>query len=314
MRVVHPKDLLAFLKTGSGHFGPMQGLMDAAPNYSARDGTLYLSEEGRPKLKWISKKLNLFQANQIAHIRDSQVALEDGTRINSNEALYDIRKSRIIFAGNVESTFKTGAVIQSEIAYLDTKPSLHLWIPLTEKVQGRKTNLASPVLFESQGLDYSDSDHVLQLLSEVKVKVSGTSPLQIASDRCAFLHDQDLLRFSMDDSKIIEKQFIEATDPKLLLRSRKLEVKLQTGRQIEEIIALQDVFFEDTTHPDAPTQGTGGKGVYRVKDQEITLTDFPQLYQDRDTVTGDLITYNRKTERVEVTQSNAIYNAKPTNR
>jgi lipopolysaccharide transport protein LptA len=311
MRVIHPKDLLGFLRNESETLARERYLKDQAPTYSSRDGVLYSTENGKPKLKLISKKTNLYQAQQTAHIREAQVILEDGTRIQSKEALYDLARSKVTFLGAVECTFTSGAILHSELAYLELKPSLHLSIPIEEAVRGQKTNLSSPVFFESMGLDYSDQDQTLHLLSQVQVKITGGRPTQIISDRATFSHLNDLLYFTMDEARIIEKQFVEVTEPTLLLKSRKLQVKLESGRQIEEIIALQDVFFEDLQKSEGKTQGTGGKGVYLVRKNEITLSDFPQLYQDRDTVTGDSITYHRNTEMVEVIQSNAIYNKSP---
>jgi lipopolysaccharide transport protein LptA len=311
MRVIHPKDLLAFLRNDPETPATVPFLRSVAPSYSARDGILYSTEGGKPKFKLLARKTNLYQEHQIAHIREARVFLEDGTEITSKEALYDLVKSQVTFMGSVQSQFKEGAIVKSELAILEIKPVMHLSIPTTEAVQGKKTNLASPVLFESMGLEYSEQDKTIHLLSKVKVRVTGPKPVEVMSDHCDVIQSKDLLEFTMDDSKIIERQFVVANDPGLLLKSRRMEVKLHSGRQVEEIVALQDVFFENLGQSDSKTQGTGGRGVYRVRQNEITLSEFPQLYQDRDTVTGDTITYNRTSERVEVTQSNAIYNTSP---
>ena len=311
MRVIHPKDLLAFLRNDPETPATVPFLRSVAPSYSVRDGVLFSTEGGKPKFKLLARKTNLYQEHQIAHIREAHVFLQDGTEVTSKEALYDLVKSQVTFMGSVESIFQDGAIVQSERAILDIKPAMHLSIPTTELVKGKKTNLASPVIFESMGLEYSEQDKTIRLLSKVKVRVSGPKSVEVLSDHCNVIQSKDLLEFSMDDSKIIERQFVVATDPGMFLKSRRMEMKLHSGRQVEEIIALQDVFFENLGQTDSKTQGTGGKGIYRVRENEITLSEFPQLYQDRDTVTGDTITYNRNSERVEVTQSNAIYNTSP---
>jgi lipopolysaccharide transport protein LptA len=315
MRVIHPKDLLTFLRNDPETPATVPFLRSVAPSYSARDGVLYSTEGGKPKFKLLARKTNLYQEHQIAHIREAHVFLQDGTEVTSKEALYDLVKSQVTFMGSVESIFQDGAIVKSEKAILDIKPVMHLSIPTTELVNGKKTNLASPVIFESMGLEYSEQDKTIRLLSKVKVRVSGPKSVEVVSDHCNVIQTKNLLEFSMDDSKIIERQFVVATDPGMFLKSRRMEVKLHSGRQVEEIIALQDVFFENLGQTDSKTQGTGGKGIYRVRENEIILSEFPQLYQDRDTVTGDTITYNRNSERVEVTRSNAIYNTSPpTNR
>ncbi|MBU6153731.1 MAG: LPS export ABC transporter periplasmic protein LptC [Bdellovibrionales bacterium] len=312
MRVIHPKDLLSFLRNDPESLESVPFLRSVAPTYSARDGVLYSTEKGKPRFRLLAKKTNLYQENQIVHIRESRIFLEDGTEIESKEALYDLVKSQVTFMGSVQSRFKGGAIVESERAILDMRPVMHLFIPTNEAVHGKKTNLASPLLFESMGLEYSDTDKTIRLLSKVKVRVTGPKPLEVVSDHCDLIQSEDLLEFWMDDSRIIERQFVVATDPGLYLKSRRMEVRLRSGREVREIIALQDVFFENQGDPASSTQGTGGRGIYRVPENEITLTEFPQLYQDRDTVTGDTITYNRNLERVEVIQSNAIYNTTPT--
>jgi lipopolysaccharide transport protein LptA len=311
MRVIHPKDLLSFLRNDPESLATLPFLRSIPPSYSARDGVLFSTENGKPKFKLLSRKTNLYQQHQVAHIREARVFLDDGTEITSKEALYDILKHEVTFLGEVQGRFKAGAEIHSERAILSMKPVMHLFIPTDEAVHGKKPNLASPVFFDSMGLDYSEADKTIRLLSKVRVRVARNKPLEVVADHCDLLHSGSLLSFWMDDSRIIEKQFVTATDPGMFLKSRRMEVKLQAGRQVEEVLALQDVFFEDLGQTEAQTQGTGGKGVYRVGENEITLSEFPQLYQDRDTVTGDTITYNRNSERVEVTQSNAIYNSSP---
>jgi lipopolysaccharide transport protein LptA len=315
MRVIHPKDLLGFLRNDPETLASVPFLRSIAPTYSARDGVLYSTENGSPRFKLIAKRTNLYQESQIAHIREAKVYLEEGTEITSAEALYDLVKSQVTFIGSVVSRFKGGAVVESERAILDLRPALRLEIPVNEQARGKKTNLASPLFFESMGLTYSGADSTLRLLSKVKVRLGGSRTLEVVSDHCDLVQSKQTLEFWMDDTRIIERQFVVATDPGLFLKSRRMEIKLRTGQEIREILALQDVFFENLGDPSSSTQGSGGRGIYRVKENEITLSEFPQLYQDRDTVTGDTITYNRNSERVEVTRSNAIYNTSPpTNR
>jgi lipopolysaccharide export system protein LptA len=314
MRVIKPQDLLSFLKKEPETLAPETFFKTMTPNYSLRESVLYSTKDGSPGLKLTSRKVNLYQSQQMALLHDSVTELPDETRIESKEAVYDMSTGKVRFFGSVRTTFKSGAELFSEFALLETKPRLRISIPTTEKVYGKQTHLSSPVYFTSQGLEYTDEDPKLfHLLNSVIVNLKGARPVEILSDQVIFSHEEGILHFFMDDGQIIEKQFIRVSETGFQLRSRTLDLKLETGNQIEEIIALQDVWFKDTGI-DHDTIGTGGKASYRVSKNHIVLTEFPQLYQDRDTIVGESITYHRNEDTVEVLESNAIYNSTKSNR
>ncbi len=312
MRILKPKDLLSFLKNEPDSRFDRPFIRNTPPSYALRDSILYSTEDGQPKLKLTSRKSNLYQAEQMSHIRDARAEVGDRAIIESKEALYDMANGSILFSGDVHCTFKGGAEVDSETAVLEMKPVFRIRIPTTETVRGRKSNLASPVTFTSLGLEYSDdSPKLLRLPKAVDARVHSERELRIVSDQATFAPDEGLLHFFMNEDRIIEQQFVQARESELDLRSRTLDLKLASGQELEEATALQDVWFEDRQNPEKTTEGTGGRAVYRPGTNVIRLSDFPQLYQDRDTVTGDSITYHRNTDEVEVIQSNAIYNNQP---
>ncbi len=315
MRILKPKDLLSFLKNEPESRFDRSFIRDTPPSYALRDSILYSTEGGQPKLKLTSRKSNLYQTEQMSHIRDAKAEVDGRATVESKEALYDMAKGSILFSGDVHCTFEGGAEVDSDIAVMELKPVIRIRIPVTEQVRGRKMNLSSPVTFNALGLEYSDdSPKVLRLLKAVDAQVHSERPLRILSDQATFLPDEGLLHFFMNDDQIIERQFVLTKEPQFDLKSRTLDLKLAKGKELEEATALQDVWFQDRQNPEKMTEGTGGKAVYRPGANVIHLSDFPQLYQDRDTVTGDSITYHRNTDEVEVIQSNAIYNNEPKSR
>lgn len=312
MRIVKPKDLLNFLKNEPDSRFDRVFIRETPPSYALRESILYSTEGGTPKLKLTSRKSNLYQLEQMSHLRDARAEVGGRATIESKEALYDMAKGSILFMGDVHCTFQGGAEVDSQMAVLELKPVMKIRIPVSERVYGRKSHPTSPVTFTALGLDYSDdSPKLLRLLKSVDAQVHSERELRILSDHANFSPDDGLLHFFMDENQIIERQFVQAREPKLDLRSRTLDLKLASGNQLEEAIALQDVWFQDRQNPEKMTEGTGGKAVFKPEPNEIHLSDFPQLYQDRDTVTGDSITYHRNTDEVEVIQSNAIYNNQP---
>jgi lipopolysaccharide export system protein LptA len=83
-------------------------------------------------------------------------------------------------------------------------------------------------------------------------------------------------------------------------------------------VAYEDVLIkqiEDEKKPKPkPSPGSGpilkyataGQADFDSESNLIILTEFPQVYQDNDTVTGDIIKMHRDTDIVEVEHSNSF--------
>ena len=309
MRIIHPKDLLNFLKNEPEILSQEPFLKTAPPAYSLRDSTLFSTRFGTPEFKLKSRKMNVYQSEQVAHLRDPEALLQEQTTITAKEATYSLLDGKMTFRGSVHTSFSNGAEVFSEIVVIETKPTLKISIPRDHLVTGKKFHITTPITFTAYGLEYGEKDEKrVHLLSAVVVKVSGRQPTEIRSDQAEFSGNENRFLFFMNPDRIIEHQFVTVKESDLNLRSRKLELKLGSGNTLQEITALQDAWFQDRHGVDQETEGTGGKAIYSLDRHQIVLSEFPQLYQDHDTVTGDLITYHRDTDTVEVTESNAIYN------
>ena len=309
MRILHPKDLLGFLQNEPETLTHDEFIRNTPPGYSLRDTLLFSTSSGNPALKLKSRKMNVYQEQQMAHLRDAEALIKESARVSAREATYDFKTGNMTFLGGVHAVFPNGVEIDSEIARVEPHPFLHITIPGNEKVSGVKPHPSTPVTFTALWLEYrEDDDQTVHLLHEVEVKIRGAQKTVIRSDEARFSGNENRLFFSMDGERIIEHQFVTLSETDLDLKSRRIELRLDDGNELEEIHALQDVWFLDRHSKDRTTEGTGGKAVYRVALNQIVLSEFPQLYQDRDTITGDLITYHRDTDTVEVTESNAIYN------
>jgi lipopolysaccharide transport protein LptA len=253
--------------------------------------------------------MNVYQDEQLAHLRSPEALLKEETLLTADEATYDMKSGKITLMGNVHTTFKNGTELFSKLAFLETHPSLKVTIPRSERISGRKPHPKSPVSFTAYGLEFLENeDRTVHLLQSVRTQIEGKQKTEIVSDQAVFSDAKDSFLFFMNAERIIEQQFVTATQPDLDLKSRKIEFKLSGENSLQEIRALQDVWFKDRHAADKETEGTGGKAVYLMEANQIVLSEFPQLYQDHDTITGDLITYHRDSETVEVTESNAIYN------
>jgi lipopolysaccharide export system protein LptA len=309
IRVINPKDLLSLLRNEADAPDVLRIPKNTPPAYSLRDAVLYSSQGTTAGFRLDARKTNSYQKEQISELRDVHIELGDQTRIDALAAIHDTLKNEIEFRGAVHARFRSGAEINTERLFLLTKPRTKIMIPKTESVTGYQTKGLSRIEFMSKGLEYEDlNPGILELLSEVRVRTRGAGGAEISSDRATYSTLDAKLTFLMNDRRPIPEQFVRVREPALDLKSRTLEMDFSNEHELETIRAKQDVWFKDSHDPNQISIGTGGAAIYSTGKNQILLTDFPQLYQDNDTITGDSIIFHRDSDSVEVKQSNAIYN------
>ena len=307
VRVINPKDLLNFLKNE-----PTSVIkavpVDVTPDYSLRDMEFYNTTKNKPSWKLTARKSNVYQTANIIHCRDLILELSDHTTVQSREGVYYTNQDVGEFYGDVVTTLANGTVVYSQYARVKTKPITEISIPMTEPVLIKKQNPKSFIIARAYGLTYSDSPpQEFKLLNKVEVEIIGDKHTWIYSDYARFLHMKNHLYFEMNDQQPLERQFAMAKQVDMDLKSRTIEAQLDDKDQFETITALKDVTIHDFHDEAHPSTSTSGKATYFEAKDEIHLYDFPQVYQDGDTITGDVIVYNRATDIVEVKQSNGIY-------
>lgn len=308
MRVIEPKDLMSFLKNEPKSLVPNLPI-DVLPAYSLRDTQFYATDGIEPNLKMTARKSNLYQKEQLMHARDVVVELADHTLISSKEAVFFLEKNQINLFGSVHIVFQNGVEIDSEIATFYTKPVAELIIAQDQLVQGRKIDGNRSTNFVSYGLTYTDSAlKELHLLSQVKVELRDDKTTEVVSDHANYQSQNGQLYFFMNESRPLSQQFVKVKQPDLDMKSRKIEVVTGKDRSLATITAVKDVLIRDSHDPKRLAISTSGRAVYYQKNNDVLLSDFPQVYQEGDTITGDTITFHRKTDLIEVKQSNAIYN------
>ena len=311
VRVIHPKDLLNFLKNEPAILAK-DVPENEAPSYSVRNLVFFSSVENQPNWKMLARKSNVYQKEQMMHGRDVTIILQDGTTIQSKEAVMYINKNEIRFYGDVVANLKNGTILRSQFLKVLTRPVTELQVPVSEVVTGEKTDPKKQkrdrMDFQANGLFYADIEpQELKLLSQVTVKIQGDDLTVIHSDQAVYSSVKNHLSFRMNEEDKLEKQFVTVHQPDLDIKSRSLEVDTSSRQELQTITALNDVFIRDEHDPERLVTGTSGKAIYNNVTNEILLSDFPQVYQENDTITGDIIVFNRNRDTIEVRQSNAIY-------
>jgi lipopolysaccharide transport protein LptA len=129
----------------------------------------------------------------------------------------------------------------------------------------------------------------------------------IDSDHCVIHRDKQMAYFTMDPKKPLERQFVRITQPTLFAKGRRAELNYGSfSKIVQYLVAYEDVFIKELGKGPEIRYGTGGEADFDENQDLVVLKEYPQVYQDNNTVTGDVITLHRKTDIVEVKQSNAF--------
>jgi lipopolysaccharide transport protein LptA len=308
IRVVEPQNLLAFLKNEAktAVADVPQGIV---PSYSLKDSIMYTSNGTKPNFKLVASRSNFYQAQQIIHALEVLVTFDDGTTVKANEGVFFTEKNQANFYGAVHTVFANGATLDSERATAFMKPVTKIVIPNDVLATGMKADENSITHFTAYGLEYVDeSPKVLKLFSKVHVWIENDKVTDIYSDRARYAYEDGFLNFEMNENRPLYEQFVLANQIDLNMKSRTLEMQLDDDQALDKITARGDVWTKDFHDPEKITTSTSGVGIYDQQKNDITLTEFPQVYQDGDTITGDVIIDHRNTDQIEVKESNAIYN------
>ncbi len=299
------------------------------PDYSV-DGFNYVSTQGGVKnWKLEANQAHLYTEEKITHARVVKTFIygTDGkiTVVTSREAKYFTNDRDLEMFGNVKATMPDGFVIESEFLRYEANRA-RLNVPTTYAVHGygktgnpaaapslTPTSPASPppneIDFQSKGMNYDMKNGVIQL--PAMVKVTALSPAKektvIESDRCTVLRNEQSALFRMYPNRPIPKRFVYITQPSQLTRGRSADFFYGTQTEkLEYLIVREDVQIQETGNHQSLKYATAGRATFDSRQNTILLSEYPQVYQDHDTVTGDVIILHRDTDIVEVEHSNAF--------
>jgi lipopolysaccharide export system protein LptA len=297
------------------------------PEYSVDQFNYVSTQGGRKQWKLIAERAFLYNQEKLVHARIVTAYLFDPegkvTVVSGREAKYFMNQRDLEVFGGVTTRFPDGFETRSE--YLRYRPQLgKIDIPPAYAVKG--AGAASPekqdesVAFDSHGLDFSMKDSLITLPRAVKFvmfrKGARTAENQgvadqttIESDRCVIHRTRQLAEFTMDPVRPLTERFVRIRQPTLFARSRRADLNYGNFSQIlQYLVAYEDVLIQETGNKEKSQlrYGTGGRADFDTRRDVVVLTEYPQVYQDSDTVTGDRIIVHRDTDIVEVEHSNAF--------
>jgi LPS export ABC transporter protein LptC len=285
------------------------------PDYSVEDFR-YVSSRGSDKLwRLVANQAFLYNKENIVHARTVEANLYDPegkvTVVTGREAKYFMNKRDLEVFGKVKAVFPDGFELHSE--YLRYRPQERkVEIPTKYAVRGKgKQSPVQDFEFTSLGMDFAMADSRIELPESVVFlmeKAPGTHAdhTKIESDHCVILRNSQIAHFTMSPSRPLDKRFVYITKPTLISRGRRADLNYgDLSKILQYLVVTDDVLIKETGKRESLRYATGGKAAFDTKRDVIVLSDFPQVYQDNDTVTGEVIVVHRDSDIVEVEQSNA---------
>ncbi len=302
---------------------------DRIPEYTV-EGFKYVSAQAGVK-QWRLNAATAFfyQKEGLAHTQIVNAIIYDEkgneTLVTAKEAKYFFSTQDLELFGDVTTTFPDGMRTVSQYLHYRMKDKT-LSIPRTQTLTGRslETKTREEFEFRSNGLLYKNTTQIVRLLDQVKIKVIKKIPgrddeiTMITADQADIDRRSDIAHFFMRESTDPILRFVTIEQPGMNCRSRRAEIrygssdrKLRTARAIEEVKIEETPRFpkdyaeNPRRRPITKRYATAGTAEFDSIRNRIILRDFPQVYQDHDTITGEMIIVHRDTNQVEVEQSNA---------
>lgn len=297
------------------------------PDYSVDRFNYVSTLNGRKNWKLVAAKAFLYNGERIVHSRQVTAYLYDSndqvTLVKGKEAKYFMDGRDLEIYGQVETLFPDGFLMKSD--YMRYHPDeRRIVIPVRWPVSGTsgEAKTSQRIDFTSHGLESFMERSEVILSENVEVNfvpaTSGSATpntTKIRSDRAVIDRTQQISHFTMGRTKPLDKRFVEVMQPTLYARGRRADLSYGDFAKLLDYMTLfEDVFVKElplaTDSKKQTRYGTGGRAEFNAQKNIILLKEFPQVYQDKDTVAGDVIILHRDSDVVEVENSNAFSEGK----
>lgn len=297
------------------------------PEYIINQFNYISTKAGQKQWNLIASQAYLYNQEKIVHSRAVTAYLfnPDGkyTLVTGKEAKYYMNEKDLEVFGRTRTSFPDGFTIESE--YLKYFPDTRrIEIPANYRVrgEGNAENDGKRIHFQSGGLDYPMDENIVTLPTDVTFIMERVGPkgkstkgvsdqTTIKSDHCVIERDIKLAHFTMQSERPLTERFVRITQPGIRVRSRLSDLHYGDSNDIlNYLVAREDVLIQEL--PEKGNENiilqrysTSGQADFDTNEDRIVLTQFPQVYENSDTVTGDVIVMHRDTDVIEVEQSNA---------
>lgn len=301
------------------------------PDYTIHKFDYVSSRNGEREWKLMAAEAFLYNHEKLVHSKDIKAFLFDAegkaTVITGLEAKYKMTERDLEIFGKVKAVFPDGFELESD--YMRYQPQKHrIAIPINYFTQGnsqpKSTSQPSPAAiassqsqdqkdsqtsfhFKSFGLIFEFEKSAITLLKDVEFSVDRPDTTTIFADHCVVLRKKQKAHFTMNPSRELNTRFVRILENTLYAQGRETDLNYGNfDNFLQYLNVRQDVLIREMGNRPSLRYATSGKADFDSKKDIIVLSVYPQVYQDDDTVTGEIIIFHRDTDIVEVEHSNAF--------
>ncbi len=303
---------------------------DAIPKYQF-DGFRFTSMKNKKK-QW---KMNAVTAwvyevqFQIVRAQTAEALLfskeQKEIKVWADEMYYRADGKELELYGNVKALMPDGLVIRGDYV-LYKEDTQEVRVPMNEKVIGlRPLKGQERIEFESYGATSALDSGIINLLSRVLVKSFRADAktremvdTKLWSDQAKLNTKTQEAEFWMHSER--PQRFVRIEEPRFKAVARTVDYfgLSPLNKDTRRIVAKKDVKIEETPVPLTAAEqlnpkikppetrfSTSGRAELYLDRNTVELSDYPQVYQGPDTITGEKIILYRDSDRVRVLESNA---------
>ena len=299
----------------------------AAPDYTIGSFRYVSVARGAKQWELHATEARFYSPRDLVLATEIQASLfsdapgrDHAVRVSGRESRYSVSTRVLEVGGSVVARFPDGSELRSEYLRFDPVARTVL-IPGEYAVSG--TGPASGrtrIEFRSRGLHGELARGSFSLQRDVELRAfsrakPGAAPAIFHAARAVIERNEGVARLLSEKTETAEG-FVTLRhegDTTLVARSRTMEVRTDAGTpgKNSSFTAIGDVRIEEwkrgTAQQGSPFRhSTSGRAEFHPEESEFVLTEYPQAYQGEDTMTGDVIRVDRKNDRVEVENTNAI--------
>lgn len=273
--------------------------------------------------QWLldARQADFYSKEQWVYARTVKAQLfndeQSSIEVSGDFARYSMASRNLDLGGGVVARFPDGTELRTEL--LEFRPSERkVGVPLKYKLRGKGPTRAPALLeFESQGMDGALQAGVFDLKQQVLIRVlsrnPGQAPTEIRSPHATYRRLEGLLDLGPPGDG--PSAPVSLQQGGLKSSAVRMEIRLAAGSKKASFIAREDVKIEEwrnpAVHSTPDRYSTCGRAEFDPDKQEIVLSEYPQVYQDGDTMTGEVIRILRQLDQVEVENTNAFTQGKP---
>jgi|GEM_PF-1904441 len=244
----------------------------------------------------------------------------------ADEMYYRADGKELELYNNVKAVMPDGLTIRGDyVLYKEDRQEVR--VPTSERVTGTKMMPGKETIeFESYGAISNIDSGMVDLLSKVIVtsrrinkKTQEQVVTKLFSDQGKLNTKTQEAEFWMENSSGAPK-FVKIEEPRFKTTARTVDFYgfSSANKSTRRMLARSDVKIEETPvplsredqlnpkiKPPEIRYSTSGKAELFLDQNTIELSDYPQVYQGPDTITGEKIILYRDSDQVRVLESNA---------